>query len=297
MIMQAEQSYYLDDICAFGLPSVENVVIRRPYVSSVNFRTKCPNWVAEHYTNLNTEDSHDLSPSKISRKGIEFKGDVALPKPFRALPADYVNTGYSRGHLATAASHNRRDLDLLETFLLTSNIVPQDNTMNEGDWAKLENLTRQLCKHYSHVRTITGPLYLPTMHEGRQVVQYDVLGKNQIHIPTHLFKVVYLTGPMKPLSGDAVVAKGATNFRVPNTQPLTLQQLQQPPTPAMTSPRHYGDTTVSVIAFAMPNNAESVDNPMSSYVIPLAAIERASGLCLTPRGTPNSITMTTSIRD
>ena len=296
--VQAEQAYYLEDICAYGIPSIENVVVRRPYVASVNFRTKCPNWVAEHYTNIPDENDKERSQAKLSRKGIEFRADTALPKPFRALPGDYTNTGYSRGHMATAASHNNRELDLAETFLLTSNIVPQNNVMNEGDWAKLERFSRELTRYYTHVRTVTGPLYLTSMPQGgHRQIQYEVMGKGQVHVPTHLFKIIYLEGAKKPLPADLSFAKQALRFRVPHTDPLPLAQLQQPGAQNTRAARVSGNAEVLVLAFAVPNHSESVDTPLQSYLMPLAAVEQASGLCLAPRSTPDSLTMDTIIHD
>ncbi len=75
--------------------------------------------------------------------------------------------------------------------------------MNGSDWGKLERMTRQLHKHYDEVRIISGPVFAPRMKEGRQVIEYEVIGENQVAVPTHLFKVIYLE---KPKTSDAIHA-------------------------------------------------------------------------------------------
>lgn len=46
----------VNEICAFGLPSSDHLSVFSDYCSSVNFRTRIPNWVAE------ASQTQDLSP-------------------------------------------------------------------------------------------------------------------------------------------------------------------------------------------------------------------------------------------
>lgn len=40
---------------------------------------------------------------------------------------------------------------------------------------------------------VTGPLYLPNLVEnGRKYVKYEVIGSNDVAVPTHFFKVILM---------------------------------------------------------------------------------------------------------
>ena len=106
--------------CAWGVPSSENLRVHAGFCSSVNYRTRQPNWVAEHLSANQTDDP------AADRKHSSFKADVAVPEPFRATNEDYRNSNLSRGHMAPAGAHRQSQAALNQTFLLSSNIVPQE---------------------------------------------------------------------------------------------------------------------------------------------------------------------------
>ena len=77
-----------------------------------------------------------------------------------------------------------------DTFYLT-NISPQCSALNRGYWNKLERHVRDLTKDYQNVYVVSGPLYLPNIEEnGRRFVKYEVIGPNDVSVPTHFFKVI-----------------------------------------------------------------------------------------------------------
>lgn len=101
-----------------------------------------------------------------------------------------------------------------DTFLL-SNIVPQDFDNNGDFWNRTEIYCRDLTKKFSDVRVISGPLWLPlddtkqdlvrsheifssqskVLQNGKpqkphKIVAYPVIGKNEVAVPTHLYKVI-----------------------------------------------------------------------------------------------------------
>ncbi|KAH9598374.1 DNA/RNA non-specific endonuclease [Trypanosoma melophagium] len=136
--------------------------------------------------------------------------------------------GLSRGHLAAAQFHKASADEMAQTFNMNANIVPQDTTMNAVDWLRLENLTRKLRRHYEGgLWVVTGPLFHPRLVNGdlrswgwdedsrhpssitpvhktnnnnnnnsgdagntRKVVCYELVGKHDVAVPTHLFKVL-----------------------------------------------------------------------------------------------------------
>lgn len=77
-----------------------------------------------------------------------------------------------------------------ETFLL-SNIIPQNPELNRGLWKKLENQIRDLVNERGEVIVYTGPVYLPENSSGgKRYMKYQVIGKNDVAVPTHLYKLI-----------------------------------------------------------------------------------------------------------
>lgn len=76
----------------------------------------------------------------------------------QAVPLDYTNSTYTRGHL-NPSLHHHDSVDRKATFTLT-NIVPQREGSNAGPWARLEEVVRArleaFCPGPAHV--ITGAL-------------------------------------------------------------------------------------------------------------------------------------------
>ena len=104
-----------------------------------------------------------------------------------------------------------------DTFLL-SNIVPQDLDNNGDFWNRLEIYCRDLSKKFNDVRITSGPLWL-AVEESDQIenenpskppklllngrpckphktMTYPVIGKNEISVPTHLYKVIIAEDPV-----------------------------------------------------------------------------------------------------
>lgn len=121
-----------------------------------------------------------------------FKEDTDIPEIFRASLVDYRNCGFDRGHMACAANHKSCAEGMRETFLL-SNICPQSAQFNREYWAKLEKYVRDLTNYYEVVEVFTGALYLPKEDaDGKRWVTYQVIGDNDVAVPTHFFKVICL---------------------------------------------------------------------------------------------------------
>eukprot|EP00308_Calcidiscus_leptoporus_P012544 CAMPEP_0119371448 /NCGR_PEP_ID=MMETSP1334-20130426/17605_1 /TAXON_ID=127549 /ORGANISM="Calcidiscus leptoporus, Strain RCC1130" /LENGTH=406 /DNA_ID=CAMNT_0007388715 /DNA_START=107 /DNA_END=1327 /DNA_ORIENTATION=+ len=217
--------------CRWGLPSNENVRVYTDYASSLNFRTRAPNWVAEHLTRA-------ADGERVDRKHSRFRAEKGVPEMWRATNEDYRGSQFSRGHMAPAGAHKRTQAGLDETFLLSSNIVPQEMSNNGSDWLRLERLAKELLRRYTDVYVVSGPLYLPgdATEDGRKYVTYEVIGKHAVAAPTHLFKVI--------CAHDT----------------------------------HSGEQQLS--AFLLPNGPVRGHPPLDTFVVPLAELERLSGLAL-----------------
>ena len=217
-----------------NLPSIENVHIREAFTCSMNYRTKIPNWVAEHLTRPLLQQKNG------DRKRASFRPDEDIPLTFRAHNKDYWDSGWSRGHLAAAGTHRASQQAQDSTFLLNSNIVPQDMSMNGCDWNRIEVLVRDLVKQFGDVYVVSGPVWVPERHFSVQqrpfsrnkVVMHEVVGDSMVHVPTHLYKVIHV--------------------------------------------RHASGT--SSVAFVLPNKPIIEEKPLESYSVNIEDIEKLTGL-------------------
>lgn len=223
-------------ILRYGLPgTISDVGLRQGYVSAYDRRMKNPAWVAEHLT------PEKLSIKDGSRGKSVFFEDEAIPSRFRARLADYLRSGYDRGHQVPAADCKFSQQAMDETFSL-GNVCPQvGDGFNRDYWAHLEDFCRRLTKQYRSVRVITGPLYLPKQDpDGKWRVTYEVIGTPaNVAVPTHFYKII------------------VADNNIPGESP-------------------------AVGAFVLPNDVISNSTPLTDFLAPVDAVERASGLDFLP---------------
>ncbi|XP_020369310.1 nuclease EXOG, mitochondrial [Rhincodon typus] len=190
----------------YGLP-VTGTDVRHctNHVSSYDQAKRTPRWVLEHITKGKLQGEAD-------RKHCKFKPDPNIPPLFSATNEDYIRSGWSRGHMAPAGDNKFSAQAMAETFYL-SNIVPQNFENNAGFWNRLEMYCRELTQRYENVWVISGPLTLPlTRADGKKTVTYQVIGKNEVAVPTHLYKIILVQKGKAP---SELLALGA--FVVPNS--------------------------------------------------------------------------------
>lgn len=165
------------DHLKYGKPACAGPVLDKKYfVLCYDPDRKTPRWVGYALTR------DDVGAAKAMREDLGFHPDPALPKKARAENADYVKSGYDKGHMAPAADFKRSAAAIKSTFVLT-NAVPQRHGANGGLWKRLEAAVRGLPKSDGDVWVISGPLFAggnPLRH----------IGKNRVAVPTHTFKVV-----------------------------------------------------------------------------------------------------------
>ncbi|XP_003794509.1 nuclease EXOG, mitochondrial [Otolemur garnettii] len=171
---------------------------------------RVPRWVLEH-----------ISKSKImgdaDRKHCKFKPDPNIPPIFSAVNEDYFGSGWSRGHMAPAGNNKFSSKAMAETFYL-SNVVPQNFDNNSGYWNRIEMYCRELTERFEDVWVVSGPLTLPqTRSDGKKTVTYQVIGEDNVAVPSHLYKVILAR--RSPVSTEPL-ALGA--FVVPN-EPIGFQ--------------------------------------------------------------------------
>ncbi|KAB0378637.1 nuclease EXOG, mitochondrial [Muntiacus reevesi] len=186
---------------------------------------RVPRWVLEH-----------ISKSKImgdaDRKHCKFKPDPNIPPAFSAFNEDYIGSGWSRGHMAPAGNNKFSTKAMAETFYL-SNIVPQNFDNNAGYWNRIEMYCRELTERFEDVWIVSGPLTLPqTGSDGKKTVSYQVIGEDNVAVPSHLFKVILArrsAGSAEPLAlGAFVVPNKAIGFQPQLREfQVSLQDLEQ----------------------------------------------------------------------
>ena len=181
---QFDNSHYQANKLHPGRPVSSFIVNRTGYSLAYDARTHNPSWVYEHLTADNIKGDTD-------RSQFRFKEDDTIPEHLRATPADYKGNGLDQGHMAPAADHRASSDAMKDTFYLT-NICPQCPQFNRHYWAKLEKHVRDLTAIHTDVYVITGPLYLPYQEGKRRFVKYQVIGSNDVAVPSHFFKVIML---------------------------------------------------------------------------------------------------------
>jgi len=168
-------------------PVTEQIIERKGYSLCYNYARRQPIWVYERLTVENLEGN-------ASRNGIKFKVDTLIPALFRVANSDYKGSGFDRGHLCPAGDLCSNQNDKSESFYL-SNISPQTPEFNRVYWLKLEKHVRELTRRFKVLQVYSGCAYLPIEGEGGgSYVEYKVIGKNTVSVPTHYFKVILSKG-------------------------------------------------------------------------------------------------------
>ena len=109
--------------------------------------------------------------------------DVSLP---RATNEDYHESGWTRGHMCTAAD-NKWDAEAMRESNLLTNICPQHASLNTELWNVIERDCRKWAKRYGEVYIVCGPVLLNREHE--------TIGDNKIVVPEAFFKVILRLKP------------------------------------------------------------------------------------------------------
>ncbi|XP_059486272.1 endonuclease G, mitochondrial isoform X2 [Neocloeon triangulifer] len=77
--------------------------------------------------------------------------------------------------------------------------------------------------HHRNVYVCTGPLYLPKLEaDGKSYIKYQVIGKNNVAVPTHFFKVIVMESDNQKLDMEAYVMPNAV---IKDDTPLNVFQV------------------------------------------------------------------------
>lgn len=95
------------------------------------------------------------------------------------IKADYVGSGFDRGHNMPAAENQCQGMDVqLECFYM-SNMTPQYHSLNAGDWKSVETMERELAKQQDSVHVWCG-----------SIGEVKKIGK--VSVPKTCWKVIYI---------------------------------------------------------------------------------------------------------
>lgn len=147
--------------------------------------SRTPIWVAEHLTAKRVDDAERLK--RINR----FHAEEQLPPADRSELADYVRTGYDRGHMAPNGDMPTENAQY-ESFSL-ANIIPQNPKNNQILWEGIEEVTRELARENNEVYVVTGPIF-----EGGSLQRIN----GRVLVPTFIYKAIY--DPAKKQAGAYV---------------------------------------------------------------------------------------------
>jgi len=157
------------------LPSIsdgEIIIEHTGYTLSYNRGLRIPNWVAYELTDDETRGDAD-------RNDRRFGMDPDL-KGTQAMREDYSGSGWTKGHMAPAADFRWDEEAMDETFYL-SNVCPQSEKLNSGDWEYLERQIRSWAREYGRCWVVSGPIV------GED---YDTIGDRDVAVPDSFFKAV-----------------------------------------------------------------------------------------------------------
>ena len=167
------------DDALMELPSVsgEDPIIRHAgFTLAYDPDAKIPRWVAYELTAEETG-------GEAGRDELIFKMDPSY-KRSQAMREDYSESGWTKGHMACAADFKWDSDAMEETFYLT-NICPQAEALNNGDWNYLEKQVRNWARSFGRVWVVSGPII------GRN--RYGTIGERDVVVPDAFFKAVLVS--------------------------------------------------------------------------------------------------------
>lgn len=168
-----ERSSVVDGKERFYLPTstTGNVVHHKYYSLSYNDRHELPEWVAYELT------AADLKVKNVKR-AKRFLYDEGV-KGNSAKHGDYINSGYTRGHMAPAGDM-AFDTDAMRESFFMSNMAPQVRVFNNGIWKELEEQGRDWAYDDKRLYVVTGPVV-------KDIKTW--IGKSEVGVPKLFYKI------------------------------------------------------------------------------------------------------------
>jgi len=119
-----------------------------------------------------------VSCSTPLKRKDNFKPDPLLPQHTN-LAADYVGSGYDRGHMMPAADNLCQTQQIQDESFYFSNMSAQTHRLNAGDWKSLETFTRDESKLKDSIHVWAG-----------NVGEIKKIGS--VSVPKYCWKVIHI---------------------------------------------------------------------------------------------------------
>ncbi len=97
-----------------------------------------------------------------------------------ATDADFIGSGYDRGHLLPAGDMVFCETAMRESFYY-SNVSPQKTSFNRGIWRILENTVRNYATNLHQIYVVTGPVLKDEL---------PGIGYNNVSVPEEFYKAI-----------------------------------------------------------------------------------------------------------
>ena len=183
------------DNLLLGIPnSADTILEREGYALGYSEKHEQAIWVIYHLT------KNEVLDNKVNRTN-DYREDPDIPSG-SALPDDYLNSGYDKGHLAPAADMKWSQKAMSDSFFM-SNISPQNHDFNNGIWLSLEEWVRRVAIKEEDIYVVTGPIF-PSDNK-------ETIGSRNITIPTDFYKVVFDMTPPRKMIGFIIPNKPTEN--------------------------------------------------------------------------------------
>ena len=193
-----------------GVPGpCTQIVNREGYALGYSEKHEQPLWVTYRLT------KEEVLSRKSSRLN-DFFEDTEI-KTGSATIADYMGSGYDRGHLAPAGDMHWSDRTMLQSFAM-SNMSPQHPSFNRGVWSRLERAVRRFAYSEGSVFVVTGPVFV----DDDDAV---TIGANQVRVPEFFYKVIYDETPPHKMIGFIVPNKASQKHV--KTYALTVAEVEE----------------------------------------------------------------------
>lgn len=164
----------------------EVILFRVAYTVSFNPDTRNANWVA-----WSLKREHTDGPFTRRKVNSSYYEDIDSILNHQILD-DWRNASppYDHGHMCPAGDNKWDEAANRQTFFL-SNICPQHEMLNQGDWENLESKCRSWANDFGEIFIVAGPIF--------ESSPYRTLPESSIAIPDKFFKVVLCLSP-KPMA-------------------------------------------------------------------------------------------------
>ena len=188
-------------LLSFGVKAQDVVILKHQNYTSHFSKSK------RYPVLVEWETTHAMvgCPTPLKRKD-NFKPDPQLPVETN-IGADYVKSGYDRGHVMPAADNLCQTPQIQDECFYFSNMVAQTHRLNAGDWKSLETATRNWALISAKIKVWSG-----SVGEQKKI--------GSVSVPTQCWKVIEIAGKKTAylFNNDLSNPDGFANNEVPVSQ-------------------------------------------------------------------------------